>query len=118
MPVSVFKKNIQANSLKIYSTKEDALHIKGGAYIGKDMYVKNNISAQYFFGNGSELTNTDKWSENKNDLYYDYGNVSIGTNESGYSLLVNGSMYVSENVYTSKIIAKEEIFEIKVNKSI
>ncbi len=118
----IFKKNIKANSLKIYSSNDiinniGGLTVNGGVYIGKNLVVGNTITADYFFGNGSQLTNTDKWSTINNDLYYDYGTVSIGTNETGYNLLVNGSMYVSDKVYTSKIITTGDNFSINVNNS-
>ena len=67
----------------------------------------NNLTATYLFGDGSYLTNINRtavnyWTQTGNDIYYNLGNVGVGTtapvyrldvagNVNAYRLLVNGS---------------------------
>lgn len=61
----------------------------------------NNLTAAYFFGDGSYLTNINRtavnyWTQSGSDIYYNLGNVGIGTVPTLGALDVNGSVYASD----------------------
>ncbi|MBI3195313.1 MAG: hypothetical protein HYZ34_12735 [Ignavibacteriae bacterium] len=60
----------------------------------------NTVTASYFYGNGSQLTGISgsKWSNNSSGIYYNSGNVAIGTS-SGMSekLFVQGATRIAGN---------------------
>ena len=73
------------------------------------LQVNGNIQALpggYFIGNGSQLTGIGLWTPNSTGIYYNSGNVAIGTTTtSGNALTVNGSVSTGSLTTTGTITA-------------
>ncbi|NCN86782.1 hypothetical protein GW932_03025 [archaeon] len=61
----------------------------------KDAYFSGEINASSFVGDGSGLTNVNgstQWKDSGSDIYYNEGNVGIGTDSPSYKLVVLGNI--------------------------
>lgn len=94
---------LQANNFKvtekvlINTTNDTAtLNVGGNVHVIGDVTVAGNLTANYLIGDGSLLTNISEkpWSSNGNSIYYDQGNVGIGTSAPVGALHVEGGPIV------------------------
>src|SRR5210317_1352701 len=97
------------------------LHVNGNTYVNTDLRVGSkllidsgasdsnvlvvtggNIKADYLHGDGSNIQNitSSQWTTvNTNELYYDVGNVGIGTTTAAYTLDVDGDINFTGDLY-------------------
>jgi hypothetical protein len=80
-----------------------------------ELEVAGTLKAQYYIGNGSKLTNVERWSNNDNHINYIDGTVSIGQNTSNETLTINGDInaltYIFNN--TSGVSGLYEFWKVE-----
>ncbi|MCZ7356852.1 MAG: hypothetical protein O8C66_14300 [Candidatus Methanoperedens sp.] len=71
---------------------------RNGGYVGigtdkpsNELEVAGTVKADVFLGDGSQLTGASQWLNDPAGIYYDKGNVGIGTSTPGYGLDVKSN---------------------------
>ena len=88
-----------------------------GAAINALLPTQTSNNGKYLTTDGSapiwgDLTSS-QWTTTNSDIYYNTGNVGIGTTSPSYTLTVNGSVYGAANYITSDARLKKDVSSLE-----